>query len=60
MFVYSYQPKNNLTRNIACDTCCDVTHNKRNVLKIFKFYLKSNINQGRFNVDRSNLNNIYE
>ena len=36
--------------NIACDTCCDVTHNKRNVLKIFKFYLKSNINQGRLNV----------
>ena len=34
--------------NIACDTCCDVTHNKRNVLKIF--YLKSNINQDRFNV----------
>ena len=36
--------------NIACecDTCCDVTHSKRNVLKIF--YLKSNINQDRFNV----------
>ena len=35
---------------IACDTRCDVTHNKRNVFKIFKFYLKSNIKQGRFNV----------
>ena len=31
MFVYSYKPKKNLPRIIACDTCCDVTHNKRNV-----------------------------
>ena len=23
--------------NIACDTCCDVTHNKRNVLKNILF-----------------------
>ena len=50
MFVYSYKPKKNLPRIIACDTCCDVTHNKRNVFKIFIFYLKSNINQGRYDV----------
>ena len=49
MFVYSYKPKKNLPRIIACDTCCDVTHNKRNI-KIFKFYLKPNINQDRFKV----------
>ena len=48
MYVYSYKSKKEFATNIACDTCFDVTHNKRNVLKIF--YLKSNINQDRFNV----------
>ena len=49
MFVCSYIPMMNLHRIIAFDTCCDFTHNKRNV-KNFKFYMKSDINQSRFNV----------
>ena len=54
MLVYSYKPKKNLPRIIACNTCCDVIHNKRNDSKIFKFYLKSYINQVDSMFDRSN------
>ena len=32
-FVHSNKPKKNLPRIIACDACCDVTHNERNDLK---------------------------
>ena len=48
------QIQENLPRIIACDTCCDVIHNKRNVFKIFKFYLKSNIKKVDSMFDRSN------